>query len=46
MLTLLAESPGLPNPELARKAFVTPQSMNGVLEQLEASGLVERKQSQ
>jgi DNA-binding MarR family transcriptional regulator len=45
VLTLLAESPGLPNAELARKAFVTPQSMNEVLKQLEASGLVEREQS-
>ena len=45
VLTLLAETPGLPNAELARKAFVTPQSMNEVLKQLEASGLVERQQS-
>lgn len=42
VLTLLAETPGLPNAELARKAFVTPQSMNEVLKQLEVSGLVER----
>ncbi len=46
VLRLLTESPGLPNAELARKAFVTPQSMNEVLKQLEASGLVERQQSQ
>ena len=46
LLALLPESPGLPNAELARKAFVTPQSMNEVLKQLEASGLVERQQSQ
>src|SRR6202050_3274506 len=46
VLTLLAETPELPNAELARKAFVTPQSMNEVLKQLEASGLVERQQSQ
>jgi DNA-binding MarR family transcriptional regulator len=45
VLTLLAETPGLPNAELARKAFVTPQSMNEVLKQLEASGLVERQKS-
>jgi len=45
VLSLLAETPGLPNAELARKAFVTPQSMNEVLKQLEASGLVERQQS-
>jgi len=45
VLSLLAETPGLPNAELARKAFVTPQSMNEVLKQLEASRLVERQQS-
>src|SRR5258708_38685837 len=45
VLSLLAESPGLPNAELARKAFVTPQSMNEVLKHLEASGLVERQRS-
>ncbi|HWW88917.1 MAG TPA: MarR family transcriptional regulator [Vicinamibacterales bacterium] len=45
VLALLAETPGLPNAELARKAFVTPQSMNEVLQQLEASGLVERQRS-
>ncbi len=45
VLSLLAESPGLPNAELARKAFVTPQSMNEVLKQLEVSGLVERHRS-
>jgi DNA-binding MarR family transcriptional regulator len=45
VLALLAETPGLPNAELARKAFVTPQSMNEVLKQLEASELVERQQS-
>jgi DNA-binding MarR family transcriptional regulator len=46
VLALLAETPGLPNAELARKAFVTPQSMNEVLKQLETSGLVKRQQSQ
>jgi len=45
VLALLAETPGLPNAELARKAFVTPQSMNEVLQLLEASGLVERQPS-
>ena len=45
VLILLAETPGLPNAELARKAFVTPQSMNEVLQQLEASGMVERQPS-
>jgi DNA-binding MarR family transcriptional regulator len=45
VLALLAETPGLPNAELARKAFVTPQSMNEVLQQLEAQRLVERQPS-
>jgi DNA-binding MarR family transcriptional regulator len=45
VLSLLAETPGLANADLARKAFVTPQSMNEVLKQLEASGLVERRQN-
>jgi DNA-binding MarR family transcriptional regulator len=45
VLALLAETPGLPNAELARKAFVTPQSMNEVLQQLEAWELVERQPS-
>ena len=45
VLALLAETPGLPNAELARKAFVTPQSMNEVLQQLETSGLVQRQPS-
>jgi DNA-binding MarR family transcriptional regulator len=45
VLILLAEAPGLPNADLARKAFVTPQSMNEVLQQLEASGLVGRQPS-
>lgn len=45
VLALLAETPGLPNAELARKAFVTPQSMNEILQQLEATGLVERQPS-
>jgi DNA-binding MarR family transcriptional regulator len=42
VLSLLAESPGLANADLARRAFVTPQSMNEVLKQLESTGLVER----
>jgi DNA-binding MarR family transcriptional regulator len=43
VLSLLAETPGLPNADLARRAFVTPQSMNEVLKQLELTGLVERR---
>jgi len=45
VLSLLAETPGLANADLARRAFVTPQSMNEVLKQLESSGLVERRQN-
>jgi DNA-binding MarR family transcriptional regulator len=45
VLSFLAETPGLANADLARRAFVTPQSMNEVLKQLESSGLVERRQN-
>src|SRR6202451_4213113 len=43
VLSFLAEPPGLANAALARRAFVTPQSMNEVLKQLESTGLVERR---
>ena len=43
VLSFLAETPGLANADLARRAFVTPQSMNEVLKQLESTGLVERR---
>src|SRR5271154_768452 len=43
VLSLLTEIPGLANADLARRAFVTPQSMNEVLKQLESTGLVERR---
>ena len=43
VLSLLAETPGLANADLARRAFVTPQSMNEVLKRLESTGLVERR---
>jgi Winged helix-turn-helix DNA-binding len=33
----MAETPGVPNAELARKTFLTPQSVNEVLKHLEAS---------
>ena len=36
VLSFLAETPGLANADLARRAFVTPQSMNEVLKQLES----------
>src|ERR1700722_14899964 len=45
VLSFLAETPGLANPDLARRAFVTPQSMNEVLKQLESTGQVERRQN-
>jgi DNA-binding MarR family transcriptional regulator len=44
-LSFLAETPGLANADLARRAFVTPQTMNEVLKQLESTGLVERRQN-
>ena len=34
-LALLDEQPGLSNADLARRAFVTPQSMNQILRELE-----------
>ena len=45
VLSFLAETPGLANADLARRAFVTPQSMNEVLQQLESAGLVERRRN-
>jgi DNA-binding MarR family transcriptional regulator len=41
-LSVLAEEPGLSNSTLARRSFVTPQTMNQILVRLEAAGLVER----
>lgn len=41
-LELLGQRPGLSNADLARAAFVTRQSMNVVLQGLEARGLVTR----
>lgn len=41
-LTALAEEPGLSNAELARRAFITPQSMNGNLRELEQRAWVTR----
>ncbi len=45
VLSFLAETPGLANADLARRAFVKPQSMNEVLKQLESTGLVERRRN-
>ena len=42
VLTGLGEEPGLSNADLARRAFVTPQSMHAVLQELERLQLVVR----
>jgi DNA-binding MarR family transcriptional regulator len=42
VLTALDEEPGLSNAELARRAFVTPQTMNQVLRELEHRAWVTR----
>ena len=42
-LSVLAEEPGLSNAKLARRSFVTPQTMNQILARLETAGLVERR---
>jgi DNA-binding MarR family transcriptional regulator len=41
-LSVLAEEPGLSNATLARRSFVTPQTMNQIVVRLENAGLVER----
>jgi DNA-binding MarR family transcriptional regulator len=43
VLTALTEEPGLSNAELARRAFITPQSMNENLRELEQRGWVTRR---
>jgi DNA-binding MarR family transcriptional regulator len=42
-LSTLEASPGLSGAELARRSFVTPQTMNAILANLEAAGLVVRR---
>jgi DNA-binding MarR family transcriptional regulator len=42
VLTALSDEPGLSNAELARRAFITPQSMNETLRELEQRILVTR----
>ena len=42
VVTALDEEPGLSNAGLARRAFVTPQTMNQVLRELEQKGWVAR----
>ena len=41
-LSILRDRPGLSNAQLARRTYVTPQSMNEVLIALEADGLITR----
>ena len=43
VLSALDEEPGLSNADLARRAFVTPQTMNSIVVLLERAGLVERQ---
>ncbi len=43
VLTALEEVPGLSNADLARRAFVTPQSMHAVLQELERRQLLVRR---
>jgi DNA-binding MarR family transcriptional regulator len=43
VLVALDEEPGLSNADLARRAFVTPQTMNQVLRELEDEQLVVRR---
>src|SRR5882762_11915567 len=43
VLAALMEFPGMSNAALARFAFMTPQSMNQAVKQLETAGLVERQ---
>lgn len=42
-LGALESAPGLSGAELARRSFVTPQTMNAILVNLEAAGLVVRR---
>lgn len=44
VLTALMEEPGQSSAELARGSFVTPQTMNGIVQNLEERGLVMRQQ--
>ena len=43
-MNALAEGGALSGAELARRCFVTPQTMNGIIVNLEAAGLVERRE--
>ena len=41
-IAAVAEEPGLSNADLARRVFVTPQTMHGVVRGLDGAGWVER----
>ena len=41
-LAVLDEMPGVSSAELARRSFVTPQTMGGIVAGLESAGLLER----
>jgi DNA-binding MarR family transcriptional regulator len=43
VLASLEDEPGASNARLARRAFVTPQTMQAMLVKLEQSGLIERR---
>jgi DNA-binding MarR family transcriptional regulator len=43
-MSVLAEQPGLSNAQLARRSFLTPQTMNQILVRLETLGFVERRE--
>ncbi len=42
-LSVLGDEPGLSGAALARRCFVTPQTMNGIVVNLESAGLLERR---
>ena len=42
VLSVLEDAPGLSGAELARRSFVTPQTMNAIVGKLEAAGFVMR----
>lgn len=41
-LAVLEDAPGLSNAELARRCFVTPQTMNRIIQDLDDDGIVDR----
>lgn len=45
VLSMIEADPGASNADLARQAFVTPQSMQGTLSRMEVGGLIERTEA-